>query len=89
MKKLLVIADFPPNSYISTESHNLLNGAIGSQQLPKGVSQLAGNSWLIDAHTCLSFFVSLANTAQKYKVPIVAVAIDDEPIFLPAPQSIV
>jgi hypothetical protein len=88
MKKLLVIADFPANVALSVESHNFLNAAIGSQQLPKGASQLAGNSWLIDVHMCLSLFVSLANTAKNYKIPFVVATIDDEPILLSAPQSI-
>jgi hypothetical protein len=88
MKKLIVIVDFPANVALSVESHNFLNGAIGSQQLPAGVSRLAGNSWLIDAHKCLSFFVLLANTAEKYKYPFVVVSVDEEPILLSALQSI-
>jgi hypothetical protein len=74
MKKLLVIADVGTSS---VDPYNFLNTAMGSQQLPSGVTRLAANSWLIDAHTCLQFFALLVIAAQKNDTPLAVLPIDD------------
>src|SRR3990172_8514640 len=61
VKKLLIIADLDGSSAV----HNFLNHAIDSQTLPEGVSKLAPNSWIIDAHKSLPFLASLVTTAQR------------------------
>ena len=74
MKKLIVIADVGPET---VDSHNFLNTAIGSQQIPSEVTRLATNSWLIDPHTSLLFFASLVLGAQKRDIRLAVVPIDD------------
>ena len=84
MKKLLVIADVGD---LSVDSHNFLNNAIGSPQIPSEVRRLAANSWLIDAHKSLSFFASLVLGAQKSGIQLAVVAIDDAELISFPPQS--
>ena len=84
MKKLLVIADVGTSL---VDSHNFLNSAIGSQQIPSEVKRLAANSWLIDAHKSLSFFASLVLGAQKNGTRLAVVAIEDAELISFPPQS--
>ncbi len=80
MKKLLVILDAPTNvDYQSSGSiENALRSAKGNQELPEGVSRILGNSFLIDTHTCLPFFVSLVNNANTYHLRVAVFSVDDE-----------
>lgn len=84
MKKLLVIADVG-TSLIDT--YNFLNAAIGSQEIPSDITRLAANSWLIDAHTSLSFFASLVLGAQKKGIRLAIAAIDDAELISFPPRS--
>jgi len=60
MDNLLIIVDLGKQS-----GYNLLNSAIGSQNLPKGVRRLSDNSFLIDARTSLAFFAALSNACVR------------------------
>ena len=81
--KFLVIADTSGER----SAQNLLQGATQGQPLPEGVKQLTENSWLIDARTCLAFFVSLSHSAQYLGVPLAVLPTEDEVIFLTPNQK--
>lgn len=78
MKKILVIADTKDFSL------SIQNAATNGQSLPEGISLVAHNSWLIDAHTSLPFFASIVNGAAVQKVKLTVCYIDDEVITIPA-----
>jgi hypothetical protein len=77
MKKLLVIIDLCG----STDLHNFLNRAIGSQEPPEDVLKLADNIWLIDFHKSLSIFASLVKAAEEYKIGLRMISVDEEDII--------
>jgi len=81
MKNLLVIANAGESA-----AQNIHRAATDSQPLPKGVSQLAPNSWLIDAHTSLQFFARLVRDAEERKIQLAVFHIEDEAILLPPRQ---
>jgi hypothetical protein len=79
VKNLLVILDDP----IDTRSQpcavkNALSSARADRELPEGVSRILGNSFLIDTHKCLPFFVLLLNTAKSYQCRVAVLSVDEE-----------
>lgn len=83
MKKLLVILYDPnPRSIPPFDAiKGALQAATGSQELPTGVSQILGNSFLIDTHTCLPFFVSLVNNAKTYNLLVAVFSVDEDSLL--------
>ncbi|MFO0793976.1 MAG: hypothetical protein U0586_07915 [Candidatus Brocadiaceae bacterium] len=81
--KLLVIA----KTSNERTANNLLQGTTQGQPLPKGVKQLADNSWLIELRTCLPFFVSLSHSAQYLGIPLSVLPTENEIISLHPSQK--
>jgi hypothetical protein len=75
--KLLVII----HAIQSSDLSNALRNATPGQELPKGVQQIFDRTFLIDTHTCLPFFVSLVNSAEKYNLAVAVLAVDDEAVL--------
>ncbi len=77
MEKLLVII----NATHSVDVPNVLRDAMAGQKLPEGVQQIFDRTFLIDIHTCLSFFVSLVNSARSRSLPVAVLAVDDKAVL--------
>lgn len=85
MEKLKFVVIAATSSERSAQ--HLLQSTTQGQPLPEGVQQLAENSWLIDARTCLAFFVSLSHSAQYLRIPLTVLPTEDEIISLTPPPK--
>lgn len=65
MPKLLFVFE----SERSEDRHNLLNGAQSSQDLPEGVEQATGQSWIVEFPKNALFLATLTLTAEKMRRP--------------------
>lgn len=61
MKQLIVVI----NAKTPVDVHNVLNFQTEKQPITTGVRQLSDTTFLIDAHTSLSFLCALGNSAYQ------------------------